>query len=53
MTVCFVSSMYLGIFIVSWLATPEPRKNLTDDGPLGITKLEVVRDIVLAVLGSN
>ena len=45
--------MYLAIFVVSWLATPTPRDMLTDDNLLSITKLEVVRDIVLAVLGSN
>ena len=54
MTVLTVFVLYMLLFIISWLATPDPQTALTNKSvDQAITKAEIVRDIILVVLGSN
>jgi hypothetical protein len=46
-----ITGLYLFIFTVSWLATPIEEQVIDKNTP--IPKAEILRDIILAVLGSN
>jgi len=50
MTIMTVAFVYLIIFGISWATTPYNEKDLVVHK---VTKLEIVRDVILAVFGSN
>ena len=52
-TISLVGAIYLALFIISWMSTPQEHQNLYGDTAETLKKMEIVRIIVLAVLGGN